>query len=348
MKIPHNKITFDDKEVSVVQNVVASGYWAGGPIVQKTEKAISEFFNVKDSVCVGSGLAALRLALLSLKITEGDEVIIPAYSCVALANAALSIGATPIAVDNKRNDFNLDPCQVQQSLSSKTKAIIVVNTFGQPCDKAALKEFNLPIIEDCSHGFGIEDVSNPTKFISDIVIFSFYATKLIAGGEGGAILSSDKSVIQFCKEYRDYTNQLPDGNRLNDKMTDIEAALVQSQIQKLPNFLELRFQAAKRYQKLLSDAQNIILPNLDHNRVWYRYAVSLDKKYVLSDFIEELEKYGVSAREPVDNWLPNDIEEYSNAQYDYQTTLSLPLYPSITEEEQVYVCKKLKEILKNE
>ena len=75
---------------------------------------------------------------------------------------------------------------------------------------------------------------------------------------------------------------------------------------------------------------------------------SLDKKYVLSDFIEELEKYGVSAREPVDNWLPNDIEEYSNAQFDYQTTLSLPLYPSITEEEQVYVCKKLKEILKNE
>lgn len=342
MKIPHNKITFDEAEAQAVKDVVASGQWVGGAVMKKTEDNLAWLFDMEHAACVGSGLSALRLALLSLGLGSEDEVLIPAYSCVALANAVLSIGAVPVAVDSVSGVHNICPTRAKENITQKTKAIIAVNTFGQAADIGALKEFGLPVIEDCSHGFAVKGVSTPETLKGDLAIFSFYATKLVASGEGGAVLSNDKNWIDFCKNQRDYTDQAPDATRLNDKMTDIEAALVKVQLGKLQNFLEKRYKAAAYYDALFPQE---IKPVLTESRVWYRYCLSLESSANLSDTIESIEVRGVSVKMPVENWLGSDIENYPNAQKAFKNTLSLPLYPLIKKEEQDYVFEQVKEIL---
>lgn len=338
MKIPHNKLSFDEAEVQAVQDIVRSGQWACGPVVEKTEAALANIFGTGGAVCVGSGLSAIRIALLALGVGKGDEVLIPAYSCVALANAVLSIGAIAVVVDVDIETFNISASTSKEKITEKTKAIIAVNTFGIPVDIAGLKALNVPVIEDCSHGFAVSDISKPKKLESDVAIFSFYATKLIAGGEGGAILSNSDDIISVSKDWRDYTDKKPNANRLNDKITDIEAGLVLEQLKKLEKTLEHRHQIGKIYDELLDNT------SLSDNRVWYRYTLLLNE-VDLSQVIQKLDEKGVAARVPVENWLGKEIEKFPKAQKLFDSILSLPLYPSLTVEEQQYVTATLKEVL---
>jgi len=342
MKIPHNKITYDEQEVSAVQAVIRSGYWVGGTIQERVEAQLSQMFSTKGAVCVGSGLSALRLALLTLGVSRDDEVIIPAYSCVALANAVLSVGGVPVAVDVDAQDFNLCVDGTRDAITEKTKAIIAVNNFGVPANISDLKKMGVPVIEDCSHGLKVNQDNVPQGVEGDIAIFSFYATKLIAGGEGGAILSSDQHVIDFCNSQRDYTDQAPDGKRLNDKMTDIEAALVEVQLGKLPEMLSNRQELAMQYSEQLKGLKT---PTLRDDRVWYRYAVQIEQE--IAETIENLENKGVSARQPVENWLGDDIKNHPNAKKAYESILSLPLYPMLEKEEQDFVVKTITEEIKS-
>lgn len=341
MKIPHNKITYDEREVLAVQDVVRSGYWVGGAIQERVEAQLSQMFSTQGAVCVGSGLSALRLSLLALGVSDGDEVIIPAYSCVALANAVLSVGAVPVPVDVDAQNFNLSVTGVRDAVTPKTKAIIAVNNFGVPADIFDLKKLGIPVIEDCSHGFKVDENNQPMATEGDIEIFSFYATKLIAGGEGGAILSSDQHVIDFCNAQRDYTDQAPDGKRLNDKMTDIEAALVEVQLGKLSEMLSKRKALAMAYSEQLKGLKT---PVLHEDRVWYRYVIQV--KQDVAETIESLENKGVSARQPVENWLDDAVKNYPNAQHAYGSILSLPLYPMLKKQEQDFVVKTIIEEIK--
>lgn len=342
MPVPHNKITFDENEIKAATAALESGYWAGGPRLQAMEEKLAAMFGASDrAVGVGSGLAALRIALLALGVGKGDEVIIPAYSCVALANAVLSIGAVPVAVDSAPGSENIDASQITPN--PKTKAIIAVNTFGQPCDIKALKEIGVPVIEDCSHGYAVDEEFAPRSLQSDIAIFSFYATKLIAGGEGGAIVSADRNILEFCRDWRDYTDKAPDAGRLNDKMTDIEAALVLAQLESLEPRLQMREKAVQFYHENLSLSANA-KPATDQPRIWYRYCVSMDQE--IDALIEQLEQRGIAARRPVENWLGVGIKDYPNAEKAFQTMLSLPLYPAITGEELKEVCQHINEVCK--
>lgn len=337
MQVPHNRLTFDDAEVKAVSDVVASGQWAGGTVLAATEKKLTKIFDVPEAVCTGSGLSALRLVLLGLGVGAGDDVLVPAYSCVALANAVLSVGATPVAVDIDPVTYNMCSKDAVARKTANTTAAIVVNTFGQSCDF----DLDVPVIEDCSHGFSV----NPTKLNSDVAVFSFYATKLIGGGEGGAILCRDNKLADFCRDRRDYTDKEPDANRLNDKITDMEAALVGVQLDKLEALLQARYEAAQRYDVML-DIEGIQKPSLSDSRVWYRYGVAIQNGQSLNDIIEAMEAQGVSARVPVENWLGDSVKDYPNASKAFETVLSLPFYPSITVEEQQHVYEILKEVLK--
>src|SRR3989344_8381177 len=120
MNVPHNRLTFGEEEVQAVADVVKSGHWAGGPRVKELEEALCARAGVKHAVGVSSGLSALRLALQGLGVKQGDEVIVPAYSCVALANAALTLGAVPVPADVREEDFTIDPQSVRSHVHSKT------------------------------------------------------------------------------------------------------------------------------------------------------------------------------------------------------------------------------------
>lgn len=348
MIIPHNKITFDDAEIKAVSDVIGSGQWVGGVVQNKLEQLLCDLFSVQGAACVGSGLSALRLSLLALGIKEGDEVIIPAYSCVALTNAVLSVDAIPVCADIDLKNFNICPESVKKILTKKTKAIIAVNSFGLPADMIELKKLNIPVIEDCSHGFKINERNNPQAIKSDIAIFSFYATKLIAGGEGGAILSYDQNIINYVKGARDYSDQPPSGKRLNDKMTDIESALVEIQLSKLPDFLKKRYELAQIYNQKLSNIGAIKLPTMSDKRVWYRYVIKLKNEAQIESIIKQCDESGVSFRRPVENWLDTKITHYPNAEKAYNTALSLPLYPTLTNKEQNFVIDILKKVVCDE
>lgn len=341
-KILHNKPTFDHAEVNAVTRAVKSGWWACGPEIEGLERDLFAMFGENmHAAAVGSGLGAIRIALLALGIQAGDEVFVPAYTCVAIPNAVLSIGAVPVPADCAEGSFNIDPAAIKPT--PKSKAIITVNNFGHPADIAALKATGLPIIEDCAHGYAINPDYTAKPLQSDIAIFSFFATKLIGGGEGGALVSSNAQYTDFAKHWRDYLDDEPNALRLNDKMSEIEAALVRVQLSKMQGGLEKRTVAAKFYHDNLP--HTAAKPqNISDHRVWYRYLISLGSP--LDPIIQKLENtYGVCARKPVRNWLGGDIQQYPNAAHNFDHTLSLPLYPEITEEELSRVCDAIKECI---
>src|SRR3989344_3137193 len=140
MNVPHNRLTFGEEEVQAVADVVKSGHWAGGPRVKELEEALCTRAGVKHAVGVSSGLSALRLALQGLGVKSGDEVIVPGFSCVALANAPLALGATPVPVDVREGDYTIDPASVRAHVTSKTKAIVIVHMFGMPGPVDSLRD----------------------------------------------------------------------------------------------------------------------------------------------------------------------------------------------------------------
>ena len=343
-EVPHNRLTFGEAEVEAVTQTVRSGQWAQGPRVAELECELARIAKVKYCVCVASGLSAVRLALGALGVTQGARVLVPAYSCVALANACLSWGAEPVPVDIESDTWNLDARCCRQAISvTDAKAIIAVNTFGAPADLRYGQNMRIPIIEDCAHAFGLDIGGLALGGRSEIGILSFYATKLLGGGEGGAVLTNSADVFQFVSSSRDYGDKLPDAHRMNDKMSDLEASLVLAQLERLPEMLARREALAFRYIDLLSSAGSgklFRLPHRDEKRIWYRFVVE-----VLSgdaqQLVEELRREGVNAALPVSDWRLPGGPVAPTADRAYRRLLSLPLYPSLTEDEQDYVVSAL-------
>lgn len=323
--VPHNRLTFGEEEVRAVSDVVKSGYWACGPKVKELESTLKKLSERKHTVSVSSGFSALRLSLLALGVGEGDEIIVPAYSCVALANAALSIGAVPVPADIRQKDWNVDPEGVEKVLTEKTKAIIAVHTFGAPALIEELKKFKVPVIEDCAHAFGLGHLGG----MGDVSILSFYATKLIAAGEGGAVLTDREDVAAFINDERDYVDKPQNALRFNDKMTDLEAALALCQLGRLPQMLSDRVRVAEKYHKALG------VPQFEKDRVWYRYVVEV--KGSANDVIDALRNKGIHAERPLELWV-EDAQMYPVARHAYESLVSLPIYPTLTEAEQDQVC----------
>jgi perosamine synthetase len=336
--VPHNRLTHDEREVAAVVAVVQSGQWSSGPRVAELERELARCAAVRGAVCVASGTAALRLSLLALGVRRGDTVAMPAYSCVALPNAALALSASPTPVDVRPDDFNLDSRGLS-GLGSAPRACIAVHTFGAPADVQAMSSI-APVVEDCSHAFGLSLGGRPLGGLGKVAVISLYATKLLGAGEGGAVLSDDEALLEIVRDYRDYTDKAPNPARLNDKMTDLCAAIALCQLAKLSDLLHRRQALAQRYDQALRRAgvtsEVALLPDIERARVWYRYAVTMQTPCAQA-IVDAMACRGVSSARPVDPWCiePGDRETaYPVASHAYRSVVSLPLYPSLREEEQ--------------
>lgn len=346
-QIPHNRCRFDSADVKAVKDVLLSGRIANGPQVETLEKLMREKIGYRNAVCVGSGSAALRLALKALKVKEGDEVLVPAYSCVALANAVLSTGATPKIVDVSADTWNVNQSSIRKHISPRTSAIILVNTFGIPAYQDELSQLKIPIIEDASHGFMPASSSNAAKPRAAIWLSSFYATKFLGGGEGGIVLTNDDVWAGLVRSWRFYDEQPKDASRFNDKMTDIEATLVINQLQKLTKTCDERHRAAMRYDRLLrlESLQYLFKrPAPTTQRVWYRYSVQLTT-LAAQDVIRLMHREGIRAESPVTDWRTSEEPFCPSADNAYKSLISLPLFPGITVKEQATVCQAFKKAL---
>jgi len=338
--VPHNRLTFGDAECEAVAQTVRSGQWAQGPRVQELESVLVQMAGVEHAVCVSSGFSALRLSLGALGIQSSDTVVIPAYCCVALANAVLAWGATPVPADIEPVSWNAHPQAFRKAIAeARPRAVIAVNTFGLPCEIESLLSNNVPVVEDCAHAFGLKVGEKYLGSRAQVGVLSFYATKLIGGGEGGAVLTNSRQIADFVKSSRDYGDQPAVAYRMNDKMNDLEASLVLTQLKKLPEFISGREAIAERYLQRLSGRwvdRLFHLPTNRKPRVWYRFVVEM-LATPAETVVTQLLRAGVQAAIPVNDWRLPGSPKTLVADQAYRNLVSLPLYPSLMADEQDFV-----------
>ncbi|NQT32153.1 MAG: DegT/DnrJ/EryC1/StrS aminotransferase family protein [Candidatus Omnitrophica bacterium] len=343
--IPHSRPTLGPEEVQAAAEVIKSGHIAQGGKVCEFEEKLAEFIGVKGAVALNSGTSALHLGLLAMGVGPGDDVVVPSYVCSAPLNAAYLTGARAELSDIELESFNIGVENLEETGTEDTRAVIVPHMFGSPADLEKLVASDIPVVEDCAHSVGASYGNIKVGSIGVFSIISFYANKMMAAGEGGMLLSNDNDIIDFAKDLRDYDEKEEYKVRYNYKMSDLQAALGLVQFQKLPGMIERRRKIASRYDKAFKGL-DVILPKGEFDHVYYRYVIRVKRD--LSEALNQLEEKGVICAKPVYKPLHRYFEMrtgFRNSDEAYSSAISVPIYPSLTEEEQVRVIEAAKDVL---
>jgi perosamine synthetase len=357
---------FDNKELYYLQKALESGYVSTvGPMVQEFEQKMVDYLQVKHCIATQNGTAALHISLIALGIGAGDEVILPAITFVATANAVRYVGATPIFVDIDPDTWNIDPAEIEKAITPKTKAIIPVHLYGNPCDMNTImdiaKKHNLYIIEDACESLGATYQGKHTGKIGDIGCFSFNGNKIITTGGGGMVATNDDEIA---RKIRYLIHQAkPDFQEVgfNYSMTNIEAALGLAQMEKLKEFSRTKIFFNGLYSNLRSGiTQKVIFNENTYSNCWFT-AIKLDIRKIgktIPQIQEELKQYGIPTRrifEPITSFKPyhvkqnvydklNTVIKLSNSYDLYNNGLCLPSSTKNSIEDIEFVCEKLKEV----
>jgi dTDP-4-amino-4,6-dideoxygalactose transaminase len=283
---------------------------------------------VQHAVATSSGTAALHLILLAMGIGPGDEVIIPSYVCTALLHAVHYVRARPILAEIDPVTYNIDPDDVQKHITTRTKAIIVPHMFGLSANLDKLLNLDVPLIEDCAQAVGGTYHQKPLGTFGDAAIFSFYATKMMATGEGGMAASDSDEIIERIRDLKTYDEKEADKVRYNYKMTDVQAAIGEVQLVRLDDFIGQRESIARQYFKSLKSL-NIKLPEENCGHIHYRFIVGTETD--CNSFIQKLFRKGIGCARPV--FLPIHrhlkLDSYPVTDQVWETALSVPIYPSL-------------------
>ncbi|MBI5788272.1 MAG: DegT/DnrJ/EryC1/StrS family aminotransferase [Candidatus Schekmanbacteria bacterium] len=340
--ISHSRPTLGDEEKAAVAEVMASGQIAEGEKVHLFEREMSQYIGVQGAVAVNSGSAALHLALLSLKVGAGDQVIIPVYTCTAILNAVCYVKAEPVLVDVDPHSYNLEPAKAKKALTKKTKAIIVPHMFGQAADLAELSALGVPLIEDCAQALGAGYQDKKVGGFGVLSVYSFYATKMITTGEGGMVTSNQADLLTTVRDLRHYDQNESYKIRYNYKMTDIAAAMGRVQLGKLPQMLARRKQIAQMYLDNLGGL-DFGLPHIyaDREHVFYRFVILVSGG--LEEKINQLRKMGIDCTRPVYKPLHHYLSQsgFPVAQAVWEQALSLPIYPTLRDEQIRYIIRSV-------
>ncbi|MBE9129805.1 MULTISPECIES: DegT/DnrJ/EryC1/StrS family aminotransferase [unclassified Coleofasciculus] len=360
--------TIDQQVSAAVQDVLTSGRYIGGPLVESFEQQFAAYIGVSDCVACNSGTDSLYLALRALGIGCGDEVITTPFTFIATAEVITAVGATPVFVDIHPQSFNLDVNQIAAAITNKTKAILPVHLFGQPVDMTALMDIaqsrGLAVIEDCAQATGAEWNHRKIGSIGHIGCFSFFPTKnLGACGDGGAVTTNDNrlaATIRILKEHGMTTRYHHEATGINSRLDTLQAAILQIKLRYLDQWNDARRQVAAAYQKLLKPIPGIELPQeLPGGRaVWNQYTIRLIKEGSSSHYRDEvrhkLQQLGISSMiyyplplhlQPVYKNLSYPLGELPNVEQVCHQVLSLPMFPELSFEEQQQVVYGLKDCM---
>lgn len=363
-QIPIAKPLIGDEEIKGVIEVLKSGILAHGKEVGAFEKEFAEYLGAKYGIAVVNGTAALDVALKALKIGSSDEVITTPFTFIASANAVLFQGAKPVFADIDPKTFNLDPNEVLEKITNKTKAIIVVHLYGQPADMEAFKEIaedhRLYLIEDCAQAHGAEFKGQKVGTFGDIAAFSFYPTKNMTTGEGGMVVTNDDELAKRADLIRNHGQaekylHVELGHNL--RMTNIAAAIGRVQLKKLDEWNEKRRKNAKLLSEGISKIDSLTPPYVDSRvkHVFHQYVIRVEDEFPLSrdELMAKLREKGIGTaihypipvhHQPLYQRLgyPKDI--CPNAIEASKRVLSLPVHPAVNNEDIEYIIKTLKEI----
>ena len=268
--IPVCEPTLDGNEIKYVNEAVSSGWISSsGKYVGMFESAFSDYCGCSYGVAVCNGTMALHLALRALGIGKGDEVIIPAFTMIATAFAVCYTGAMPVFVDVDKETWNIDTSIIEEKITNKTKAIIPVHIFGNPCNMDAIskiaKQYNLFIVEDAAEAHGAEYNGKKAGSFSDIGCFSFFANKNLTTGEGGMVVTNNPEYYDRCKYFRNMCfplnaprTYLHEDIGYNYRMSNIHAAIGLAQTERADYYRSLRIYNANRYLERLKECKGII------------------------------------------------------------------------------------------
>ncbi|MBA3673386.1 MAG: DegT/DnrJ/EryC1/StrS family aminotransferase [Chitinophagaceae bacterium] len=362
-----------DEEWQALKAPIESGWITQGPKVKEFEKLFADRHNVKHALAVSNCTTALHLALVACGVKEGDEVIVPAFTWVATANAVIYCNATPVFIDIDPETFNIDVRQIKDKVTSKTKAIIPVHLFGLCADVEYIKQHfpDLKIIEDGACAAGASLRGKPAGSLGNIGCFSFHPRKSITTGEGGMLTTNDDAIAEHLDKLRNHGASISEEQRHNGpkpyilsafdivgynyRMTDLQGALGTVQIKKLDQFIDERQKWAEYYSENLKDITWLRTPQVadGYKHGWQSYVLFIDEKkspLKRNDMMEVLQQKGIATRpgthavhilgaySNIFNLKPHDFPgAYAADQY----SMSIPLHNKMVKEDFDYVIKAL-------
>lgn len=354
MKIGISEPCINAAEVGQAIRVLRSGQISQGKEVEKFETELTSYLKTSEAVVVNSGTSALHLALLAMGIGKRDEVIVPAFSFIATANAVLYCGAKPVFADVDLDTFVISPQTIAPLVNKKTKAVIMVSLYGNPWGTKKVSDFckknKLVLIEDTAQSLGAESDGKKVGTFG-IGCFSFYATKNITTGEGGAVAVGD---LQMAEKIRSLRNHGSSGDYyeydklgFNYRMTDIQAAIGRGQLRRIKSIIKARRIRAKKY---LSDITNseIVLPNWREGHVWHQFTLRSKER---QKYMKRLRKEGIESKiyYPIPIYrqkLYRDLGygkiKLVNTEELCSEVFSIPVHPGVSLAEIDKICELLK------
>lgn len=320
------------------------GWVAPGPEAAAFEHELAARLGTEAVAAVSSGSAALELALRALDVGPGDEVVIPTYVCDALHHAVTRTGATPVLADADPATCSLSAADARAKQTRRTRAVILPHAFGLVADVAPFLALGVPVIEDCAQTLGARLDGRPVGSLGTLAVCSFYATKLLTTGEGGAV-AGPAALLERVRDTRDYDERDDLVPRFNAGLSDLAAALGRSQLARFDTFVARRRAVAARYRERLAGAPCATPPDVGPRHVYHRFVVEVDRPPAAVQ--AALAERGVAARRPV--YRPAHralgLSGFPEAERLWARTLSLPCYPTLSDAEVDTVAAALREAL---
>ncbi len=362
-EIPLSRPDITDADAAAVLQTLRSGRLALGPMAERFEQEVARRSGRCHGVACASGTAGLHMALLAMGVGPGDEVITTPFSFVASANVILYVGAKPVFVDIEPKSLNMKPAAIEAAITPRTKAILAVETFGDPTHmpeyRAIAARHEIRMLEDCCEALGSRLNDRPAGSFGHAGVFAFYPNKQITTGEGGVIVTDDDRLADLCRSLRNQGRAIGQGGggvgswltheRLgfNYRMSELNAALGVAQVQRLDQIIEKRQRVARLYIERLLDHSDVIVPTIDERTVmsWFVFVVRLSDRYGREErdrIIEGMHRHDVGAAPyfPCIHLQPFYREQHGFregmfpvAEAVSRRTIALPFHTNLTERE---------------
>jgi len=382
-EIPLSRPDITEQERRLVDSVLRSGRLSIGPMQEEFEALAASAANRQHAVAVSSGTAGLHLAMLSLEIGPGDEVITTPFSFIASANAILHVGATPVFVDIDPQSLNMDPRRIESAITPRTKAILAVEVFGNPRHMDAYRAIaasnEIPLIEDCCEGLGSAWRDRPVGSFGRVGVFGFYPNKQITTGEGGMIVTDAQRIAELCRSLRNQGRPTPKrhapapGDSLaswlaherlgyNYRLSELAAAIGVAQMRRLDEIVERRQRVAEAYMRRLMDDADLILPTIDRETTmsWFVFVVRLTEQYTEQErdrIVQGMRRHEIGAA----NYFPCiHLQPFYRERFGYEPgafpiaerasarTIALPFFNRLSEREIDLVAQTLELMISRE
>jgi len=369
MRIPLSAPDVTQAEIEAVTAVLRTPHLSLGPKLEEFEQAMARYLGTSHAIAVNSGTSGLHLCVRALGISDGDEVIAPSFTFIAVANALRYERATPVFVDIDPRTLNLDPSRIEEAITPRTRAIVVVHTFGLPAALAEIldiaRRHRLFVIEDACEALGAEYEGRKVGSFGDAGVFGFYPNKQVTTGEGGMIVTNDPRLAAQARKLRNHgrgaAGEWFEHEELgyNYRIAELNCALGIEQLKRIEPILERREAIARGYQRRLQHHQDLELPPiaLARRRIsWFVYVLRLRGHRAPScrgKVLQAMASRGIACgryfapihQQPAYRTQPHRCMDLAHTESIAQRTLALPFFNRITDEQIGEVCQTLDEVM---